>query len=103
DFGATPDGTPVERWTLANGDMTVRVLTYGGVIQTLEGPDDEGDVDNVVLGFDDLAGYVDDADPYFGSLIGRYGNRIAGGTFTLDRTTYQLPLNNRPNTPPRGP
>jgi aldose 1-epimerase len=102
-FGAAPDGTPVERWTLANGEMTVRVLTYGGVVQTLEVPDAEGEVDNVVLGFDDLAGYVADSDPYFGSLIGRYGNRIAGGTFTLDDMTYQLPLNNGPNTLHGGP
>jgi aldose 1-epimerase len=102
-FGAAPDGTPVERWTLANGEMTVRVLTYGGVVQTLEVPDAEGEVDNVVLGFDDLAGYVEDSDPYFGSLIGRYGNRIAGGTFTLDDMTYQLPLNNGPNTLHGGP
>jgi aldose 1-epimerase len=102
-FGAAPDGTPVERWTLANGEMTVRVLTYGGVVQTLEVPDAEGEVDNVVLGFDDLAGYVADSDPYFGSLIGRYGNRIAGGTFTLDDRTYRLPLNNGPNTLHGGP
>jgi aldose 1-epimerase len=102
-FGTAPDGTPVERWTLTNGDMTLRVLTYGGVIQTLEVPDADGEVENVVLGFDDLAGYVSDDDPYFGSLIGRYGNRIAGGTFTLDGTTYQLPLNNGPNTLHGGP
>ncbi|MGY1688522.1 aldose epimerase family protein [Geodermatophilus sp. SYSU D01105] len=97
-FGTAPDGTPVERWTLANGDMVVRVLTWGGVIQSLEVPDAEGQVENVVLGFPDLAGYVADTDPYFGSLIGRYGNRIAGGTFTLDGTAYQLPLNDDPNT-----
>jgi aldose 1-epimerase len=102
-FGAAPDGTPVERWTLSNGDTTMRVLTYGGVIQTLEVPDEHGDVDNVVLGFEDLAGYVSDDDPYFGSLIGRYGNRIAGGTFELDGTRYQLPLNNGPNTLHGGP
>ncbi|PZA19648.1 aldose epimerase family protein [Modestobacter versicolor] len=102
-FGTAPDGTPVERWTLANGDMTVRVLTWGGVIQTLEVPDRRGNVENVVLGFPDLAGYVSDDDPYFGSLIGRYGNRIAGGSFTLDGTTYQLPQNDGPNTLHGGP
>jgi aldose 1-epimerase len=74
------------------------VLTYGGVIQTLEVPDEHGDVDNVVLGFADLAGYESDADPYFGSLIGRYGNRIAGGTFELDGETYTLPQNDGENT-----
>ncbi|WP_249522237.1 aldose epimerase family protein [Modestobacter marinus] len=102
-FGTAPDGTPVERWTLSNGDMTVRVLTYGGVIQTLEVPDANGDVENVVLGFPDVAGYASDADPYFGSLIGRYGNRIAGGTFDLAGETYQLPLNDGPNTLHGGP
>jgi aldose 1-epimerase len=102
-FGTAPDGSEVERWTLSNGDITMRVLTWGGVIQTLEVPDANGDVDNVVLGFPDLAGYVSDADPYFGSLIGRYGNRIAGGSFTLDGTTYELPVNNGPNTLHGGP
>ncbi|WP_299951241.1 aldose epimerase family protein [uncultured Modestobacter sp.] len=102
-FGTAPDGTPVERWTLRHGDMTVRVLTYGGVIQTLEVPDRHGQVENVVLGFPDVAGYASDADPYFGSLIGRYGNRIAGGTFDLDGETYQLPLNDGPNTLHGGP
>jgi aldose 1-epimerase len=102
-FGTAPDGSAVERWTLANGDITMQVLTWGGVIQTLEAPDAHGDVDNVVLGFADLAGYVSDEDPYFGSLIGRYGNRIAGGSFTLDGTTYELPLNNGPNTLHGGP
>jgi aldose 1-epimerase len=102
-FGTAPDGTPVERWTLSNGDVSMRVLTWGGVIQTLEVPDAHGDVENVVLGFADLAGYVGDDDPYFGSLIGRYGNRIAGGSFTLDGATYQLPLNNGPNTLHGGP
>ena len=92
-FGTTPDGTPVERWTLTNGDMRVRILTYGGVVQTLEVPDAHGHVDNVVLGYPDLAGYVSDDDPYLGALIGRYGNRIAGGTFQLDGQTYHLPLN----------
>jgi len=102
-FGTTPDGTEVERWTLSNGDTTMRVLTYGGVIQTLEVPDAEGEVENVVLGFADLDGYVSEDDPYFGSLIGRYGNRIAEGRFTLDGETYQLPLNDGPNTLHGGP
>ncbi|MGY1623087.1 aldose epimerase family protein [Geodermatophilus sp. SYSU D00965] len=102
-FGTAPDGTQVERWTLANGDVTLRVLTWGGVIQSLEVPDADGEVENVVLGFPDLAGYVEDTDPYFGSLIGRYGNRIAGGTFTLDGTVHQLPQNDGPNTLHGGP
>lgn len=104
-FGTTPNGTSVERWTLTNGEMTVRVLTYGGIVQTLEVPDAAGNVQNVVLGFDDLAGYVqhNNPGPYFGALIGRYANRIAGGTFALDGRTYQLPLNDGPNTLHGGP
>ena len=102
-FGATPDGTAVERWTLNNGDTTMRVLTFGGVIQTLEVPDAEGQVDNVVLGYPDLEGYYTEGDPYFGALIGRYGNRIADGRFTLDGVTYQLPVNDGPNTLHGGP
>ncbi len=102
-FGATPDGTAVERWTLSNGDTTMRVLTFGGVIQTLEVPDADGEVDNVVLGYPDLEGYYTEGDPYFGALIGRYGNRIANGRFTLDGVTYQLPVNDGPNTLHGGP
>jgi len=102
-FGNTADGTAVERWTLSNDDMTMRVLTFGGVIQTLEVPDEHGHVDNVVLGHPDVAGYEADSDPYFGALIGRYGNRIAGGQFTLDGTQYQLPRNDGPNTLHGGP
>ena len=100
-FGTTPDGTAVQRWTLANGDMTVRVLTYGGIVQSLEVPDAHGKVDNVVLGFPDLAGYVEhnNPGPYFGALIGRYGNRIAGGTFALDGQTYHLPRSTTASTP----
>jgi aldose 1-epimerase len=99
-FGTTPDGTAVERYTLTNRDMTVRILTYGGIIQTLEVPDRHGNPVNVVLGFKDLEGYVEhnNPGPYFGALIGRYGNRIAAGKFELDGQTYQLPINNDPNS-----
>jgi aldose 1-epimerase len=102
-FGQAPDGTDVERWTLTNGDATMRVLTFGGVIQTFEVPDAAGEVENVVLGYPDLEGYYTAGDPYFGALIGRYGNRIAEGRFTLDGQTYQLPLNDGPNTLHGGP
>lgn len=99
-FGTTPDGTAVERYTLTNRGMTVRILTYGGIVQTLEVPDRRGHPVNVVLGFPDLAGYVESNNPgpYFGAIIGRYGNRIAGGQFELDGQAYQLPLNNGPNS-----
>ena len=99
-WGTLPDGTAVERWTLVDGEVTARVLTYGGILQSLEFPDHRGRVRNVVLGFADLEGYLADNNPgpYFGALIGRYGNRIAGGRFTLDGVEHQLPLNNGPNS-----
>lgn len=98
-FGQTPGGRRVHRFTLTNAQgMRMRVLTFGGVIQTLEVPDRDGRMRNVVLGFRRVRDYAADSDPYFGSLIGRYGNRIAGGRFTLGGRTYQLPLNDGPNS-----
>lgn len=67
------------------------MLTYGGVVQTLEVPDADGEVADVVLGFEDLAGHVSEDDPCIGSLISRHGNCIAGGTFGPDGGTHQLP------------
>jgi aldose 1-epimerase len=96
-FGTTPDGTPVDVYTLTNAHgIRMRVLTYGGIVQSLETPDRAGKLDDVVLGFDDLQGYVKSS-PYFGAIVGRYGNRIAGGRFTLDGKTYKLATNNGPN------
>jgi aldose 1-epimerase len=89
----------VDRYTLSNGNgMRVRVLTYGGIIQSVEVPDRKGHTANVALGFKDIKGYVDNPGPYFGALIGRYGNRIAKGQFTLDGQTYHVPVNNGPNS-----
>lgn len=96
-FGTLADGTKVYRWTIANGGTRLRVLTYGGVVQSLEVPDRRGRTANVSLGFDNLPDYVAKS-PYFGGLIGRYGNRIAEGRFTLDGATYQLPVNDGPNS-----
>jgi aldose 1-epimerase len=97
-FG-TAAGKAVERYTLVNGDLRVRILTYGGILQTVETPDRHGRRANITLGFATLDGYVSSGNPaYFGALIGRYGNRIAGGRFTLDGTTYQLAINNDPNS-----
>ncbi|HTR42219.1 MAG TPA: aldose epimerase family protein [Pseudomonadales bacterium] len=97
-FGTTPDGTPVEIYTLRNASgMEVRIMTYGGIIQSLKVPDKKGQLGDVVLGYDTLDGYLTNS-PYFGALIGRYGNRIAKGHFTLDGGEYTLATNNVPNS-----
>jgi len=95
-FGSTGEGA-VERYTLTNGGMRVRILTYGGVIQSVEVPDRQGQPANVVLGFATLAEYVASSQ-YFGCITGRYANRIAGGRFTLDGVVHQLPVNDAPNS-----
>ena len=106
-FGKLPDGTPVEIYTLSDGAFEAQIATYGGVVVSLRAPDRNGKTADVVLGFDDLDGYVANfngsADAYFGALIGRYANRIAHGSFTLEGNKYSLPLNNGPNTLHGGP
>jgi aldose 1-epimerase len=102
DFGVTPDGDSVDLFTLTNPNgVTMEVTNYGGIITSLRVPDREGTLEDVVLGFDSLSAYTSDAyraaNPYFGALIGRYGNRIAGGEFTLDGETYTLETNDGPN------
>ncbi|MEU1044513.1 aldose epimerase family protein [Streptomyces sp. NPDC005897] len=96
-FGTLPDGTPVHRWTLERAGVRVRVLSYGGIVQSAEVPDRDGNSADVVLGFADLDGYVTHPEPYFGALVGRYANRIAGGRFALDGRTYALAPNEGPN------
>jgi aldose 1-epimerase len=97
-FGTLPDGTQIDIYTLTNSlGMEVTVLTYGGIFQSIEVPDRRGRLENVTLGFDNLADYVENNSPYFGAIIGRYGNRIGGATFTLDGVTYPLAANNGPN------
>jgi aldose 1-epimerase len=96
-FGVTPAGDSVDVYTLTNGHgMEVRAMSYGGIIVSLKYPDRQGTVADVVLGYDSLAGYIHGS-PYFGAIVGRYGNRIAKGRFTLDGKTYQLAINNGPN------
>jgi aldose 1-epimerase len=98
-FGTAPGDKVVHRYTLTNDHcMEVKILTYGGIVQSLSIPDRDGRVANVALGFDNLQDYVENNSPYFGAIIGRYANRIAGGQFTLDGVTYELPQNNGPNT-----
>ncbi|MET9440240.1 aldose epimerase family protein [Streptomyces sp. NPDC006610] len=96
-FGTLADGTEVHRWSLENGGTRMKVLSYGGIVQSLEVPDRRGRYANVSLGFDDLADYVASS-PYFGALIGRYGNRIGKGRFTLDGTEYQVSVNDGENS-----
>ena len=96
-FG-TVDGKPVELFTLRNDKGAQASITnYGGIVVTLHVPDRSGKLVDVVMGYDNVDGYVAKT-PYFGALIGRYGNRIAKGQFTLDGKTYQLPLNDGANT-----
>lgn len=97
DFGTLPDGTRVHRWTITRGGTRLRVLSYGGIVQSLEVPDRDGTHANVALGFPDLPAYLDRS-PYFGALIGRYGNRLAHGRFTLEGTTHRTPVNDGPNS-----
>ena len=97
-FGRLPDGRAVEQFTLTNAHgIEVRVITYGGIITTIRTPDRSGQLDDIVLGFDSLAGYLKNV-PYFGAIVGRYANRIANGQFSLDGTAYRLARNNGPNT-----
>ena len=102
DFGVTPEDDSVDLYTLANGNgVTLEVTNYGGIITSLRVPDRDGNLEDVVLGFDSLSAYTSEAyraaNPYFGALIGRYGNRIAGGEFTLGGETYMLATNDGPN------
>jgi aldose 1-epimerase len=96
-FGLTPEGQPAALFTFGNpGGVTMSVTDYGGIIVSLHAPDRDGHMDDVVLGHDDAAGYGE-SNAYFGALIGRVGNRIASGRFTLDDTTYQLATNDGGN------
>ncbi len=96
--GTLKDGTAIEAVTLSNGHgVSAKILSYGATLQSLMGPDRAGKIADVVLGYDDLASYVDHPN-FFGVTVGRYANRIAGGRFTLDGKTYQLPLNDKVNS-----
>ena len=95
-FG-TVTGTPVEVFTLTNKNgVEVRAISYGGIITSIKTPDRTGAMGDIVLGFTSLDGYLGDH-PFFGAIIGRYGNRIAKGRFTIDGVAHQLATNNGPN------
>lgn len=97
-YGHMPDGASVEGFTIRNDrGTTVHVIEYGGIITSIRVPDRAGKLDDVVLGFDSLSGYLNNT-PYFGAIVGRYANRIAKGRFTIDGQTYQVPINNGQNS-----
>ena len=97
-FGTLSSGEAVQLFTLKNtSGMEVGIITYGGIITSIKVPDKEGNLGEVSLGFDSLEKY-EGTHPYFGALIGRYGNRIAKGKFSLEKTEYELPVNNGPNS-----
>ncbi len=93
-FGTTPEGQEVYRYVMKNKNgIEIHVINYGAIITHLKTPDSSGKFDDIVLGYDQLQGYLDSS-PYFGAIVGRFGNRIAKGKFTLDGTTYSLAGNN---------
>ena len=97
-FGQTADGHSAELFTLTNSHgIEVRATNYGGIITSVRTPDRAGHFGDIALGYDSLSGYLR-ATPYFGAIVGRYGNRIAKGRFTLDGATYRLAVNNGPNS-----
>jgi aldose 1-epimerase len=95
-FGHTPEGTPVDIYSLADGKIEVRIITYGGIVVSLRTPDRNGKLDDVVLGCDSVEKYVAQT-AHFGGIIGRYANRIAHGSFQLDDQTYSIPKNDGDN------
>lgn len=103
DYGKTDKGVQIEQYSLKNHKgMEVNIITYGGIISSLKVPNKEGKSEEVVLGFNTLEEYQKDH-PFFGALIGRYGNRIAKGKFKLDGKEYTLAINNKPNALHGGP
>jgi len=96
-FGQMPDGTQIDLFTLTNPNgIRARIMTYGATLVSLETPDRDGNLTDIMLGFDTLEGYLTDH-PYFGVIVGRYANRIGKGKFTLDGVEYTLATNNGEN------
>jgi len=105
DFGKLPDGKTVEAYTLKNADLEVKIAAYGARIVSLKTKDRDGKIADVVLGYNSVEGYVAEgtAKTYFGAIVGRYGNRIRGGKFTIDGNHYEIPQNNNGNALHGGP
>ena len=97
-WGKTSDGTPVELYTLSDSALTVKITNFGAHVVSIEAPGRDGKKADVVLGYKDIAGYETDNKTYVGSVVGRYGNRIAKGTFSLGGLTFHIALNNNANT-----
>lgn len=96
-FGCLPDGRAATLYTLTNPNgLVVKISDFGGIITEIHTPDRDGNFADIALGFDSVEPYVDDS-PYFGALIGRYGNRLCDGRFSLDGKVIQLPVNNGKN------
>jgi len=96
-FGETSEGQQVRLYTLRNANgLSAEIMTYGAIVVTLKTPDRNGKMGDIVLGYDNLQDYIRNS-PYFGAIVGRYGNRIAQGKFTLDGVEYKLAVNNGEN------
>jgi aldose 1-epimerase len=102
-WGHTAEGVDVPIYTLTSDQIEVRVTAYGAHLVSVRTPDRTGKMADVVLGYDTLPGYENDTKTYFGAIVGRYGNRIALGKFTLNGKTYQIPVNNGANALHGGP
>ena len=102
-WGQTKDGKAVPIYTLKNAQIEVRVTAYGAKLVSVRTPDRSGKMADVVLGYDNLEGYLNDNSTHFGSIVGRFGNRIALGKFSIDGKTYQIPINNGANALHGGP
>ncbi len=96
-WGKTSDGHPVEIYTLSNARLSVQIATFGARVVSIEAPDRSGKKADVVLGYDNLGQYEADRSRYFGAIVGRYGNRIAQGTFKIGASTFHIPINNGAN------
>jgi aldose 1-epimerase len=102
NFGKLPDGTEAKHFTLTNdNNLAVKITNYGAIITSIEMPDKKGNIDNIVCGFEKLQTYLSDEYlgnyPYFGAIIGRFGNRIAKGNLEIEGKTYEMAINNGPN------